>query len=728
MKKTLMIPLLLCGLVCQPADAAFTIMNDFFGGNNQRVFAIKGTTDGFVAARQSTAVEYLNDNGQLECHVLFKIKDRTWHSLGDIGAINNGQDCPLMSGIFPIKAVQPFGPDICVGGDFTDLGGVIGLSYFACYSETLGWYQPNGIGNGPNGPVNSLDGDGTHIYVGGSFTEVNNGDLSARNVVKTDGLFWYPLYTDAQQTSNGVSNSVQAVFSTTSFVVVQMGNSTLTWNSSVPEWLVRGTHNGSAAPHPDVVINGSTLTVSTKGASSVSGDPGGAVSDFNLGAEEWSEFGMSSGVNTHFGQLAYGLGPLYSTGDFTAFDADAKGLAWFNGITWEAAPMAPLLGDLNLIQPIDMQQGGNKFCLLTQGLPGDAQIYWNTQVCYDNNTWTGDNQAPISNVVQTLTNYQNRIIHGGDFVAAGDQLSSFVAKLSLSNRWKGISQLAWTGSGQGQVSQLQVYNGELYATGTFDQANGTPVQGIAKYDGSNWSPVVVGLNAYNSLMTVWDNKLIINGFYNNTQGPVLAWDGNAITEVGNFNQGGIFTDFAVYQGDLIAAHLASGTGRIYRYDGNGWQAFAGTITGVPLALAVDGNLLYVAGNFSGGCSGVDFVAADNIFVWDGAGCEALGAGVTNSGPIEEIRDMVIYGNGLFVTGRFNQAGGAPANSLAWWDGSNWHAFDQGLVDGVNEGQGNALLIKDDVLYVTGFFEQAGNTLSHHFAAINLDAIFSNGFD
>ncbi len=717
----------LMALVTTEALATFQFNNHFFGGPNQRVFSIKGTLDGFVAARQSVPVEYMNAAGQLECHVLFKKTGDDWRSLGDIGAINNGQNCPLINGgPFPIQTVEAFGPDICVGGEFTNLGGVSGLSYFACYSDSLGWYQPNGIGNGPNGPVYSIDGNGISLFLGGAFTEVDGG-TSARHVVKTDGLFWEPLYTDNQQTSDGVSGTVQAVFSTTSFLVIQMGNSTITWNPSVPEFLVRGTHNGSATPHPDVVINGSVLTVSTAGASTVSGDPGGSISDFNIGAEEWSEFGMTDGIDVDFGQLAYGLGPLYATGDFTSFDPAAKGLAWYNSSTWEAAPDAPLLGDLSTSPPIDLQQGGAQFCVLTQGLPADAELYWNTQVCYDGNQWRGDNQAPISNIIQTLGEFQNKIIHGGDFNAIGDQNSPFVGKLSAANRWKAISQLSWSGPGSGYVSHLQVYDGVLYATGLFDMANGSPVQHIAKYDGNNWSPVIAGLNGSNSHMTVWNNQLIIQGTYN-TMGPILAWDGNSISEVGNFSQGGIITDLATHQGDLVLANLASGTSRLYAYDGNSWQNFAGTLQGVINAIQSVGDHLYVGGDFSGACNTVNFVAAENIFRWDGTGCDALGTGVTNTGPIVGINDIQAYGNGVIVTGRFNQAGGQPANSLAIWNGNTWQAMDQGLVDGIDEGQGNALWMKDNTLYVTGYFEQAGAVLSHNFASINLDAVFSNGFD
>lgn len=132
-----------------------------------------------------------------------------------------------------------------------------------------------------------------------------------------------------------------------------------------------------------------------------------------------------------------------------------------------------------------------------------------------------------------------------------------------------------------------------------------------------------------------------------------------------------------------------------------------------------GNQLYVGGDFSGACNTVDFVVAENIYVWDSTNCDALGVGVN---------DIEAYGSGVIVTGHFYQAGGHDTNSLALWNGSSWQPMDQGLVDGVDEGQGNALWMKDNTLYVSGFFEQAGAVLSHNFASIDLDAVFQSGFE
>ncbi len=715
--------LVLLGCSWIPAAIGNQYLNHFGSAYVKNIGQFSGNTEGFVAAQAgSLPISYINGDGALECHLLLRKEGRSWRTTGDIN-FSGASACPLLSGVVPIRAVEAFGEDICIGGDFTHLGGVSGLSYFACYSETLGWYQPNGIGNGPDNSVYAIDVNVGTMFLGGAFTTVNAGTMSAKHVVKTGGFAWEPLYTDAQNSDNGVSQTVVTVYSTTSFLVALTGLDTMTWNAAVPEWVSRGSHNGNVSQTRDVVINGSTLTVSTPGASTAAGDFAGSVSDFSLGDQEWSEFGLTLGVDTHWGQLAYGLGPLYSTGDFTAFDPNAKGLAWYNVNTWEAAPNHEQLGDLNTARPNDMQQGGNEFCLRNGAAPSDAATFWVKVVCYDNNQWAGDNQAPLSNTIQTIASYGNKIILGGDFNVAGDVNSPLVAKLNNSFKWKAISQLAWSGSGQGHVRHLQTYAGDLYASGLFDSANGAAVLGIAKYDGTDWSEVAPGLVGDNALMTDWNNLLIIK-----SASGFMAWDGNAISSLSGTPPTGFIADMTTYQGDLVVASFNAGAGRLDRYDGISWQPFSGTVSGVIQSIEAVGDDLYVGGDFTGACNTVDFIPAENIYLWNGSTCEMLGSGVTNSSSVVAVNDIAVYGSRVFITGRFDATGGISANSLAEWSGGSWKAIGAGLLDGFNAGTGHALWVKDHVLYVAGVFEQAGDVLAHHFAAVDLDAVFSDGFE
>src|SRR5439155_15264474 len=83
---------------------------------------------------------------------------------------------------------------------------------------------------------------------------------------------------------------------------------------------------------------------------------------------------------------------------------------------------------------------------------------------------------------------------GGDFTLVGGTLANYVAK------WKGHTWSA-LGSGMGRnsygystVYALAVSGSALYAGGYFATAGGRRVNGIAKWDGSGWSPLGSGMN------------------------------------------------------------------------------------------------------------------------------------------------------------------------------------------------------------------------------------------
>jgi hypothetical protein len=563
--------------------------------------------------------------------------------------------------------------------------------------------------------------------VGGTFTQVNSASSqdSARRIVKTDGLSWTPLYSDAQETSNGVNVTVSSILPTASFIHVGSGATVTSWNSSVPEWEDRGTHNGGLSAVTDMVSFGTVVTAVTPGATLVSGHAAGSISEVVLGPNDWSETGTSLGVDVDFGQLAFGLGPLYASGDFTGVDVDAKGVAVFINNDWQAVPEAPMLGDLNTAQVLEMQQGGlSEFCMLTQAAPADAEIYWRETVCYDGVSWSGVKNAPIygaSGGVGDITKFQGQIIVGGDFQFIGDQRSNYVAMLNDQNRWQAMSQLSWSSSGIPYVRHLQEYDGFLYATGIFDNANGEAANQIAKWDGTNWSSAIPGFFATsNSPMIVWNNKLVVSGFYNGIN-SVITWDGSTIEKLD-----GLFgaSYFEVYQGDLIAN---GGTG-VVKYNNNGtWSDLVSNIS-VVSALKVDGNDLYVGGIFTGACNGGLFVSAKNIMRWDGAACHALGAGLNDtSSSSDSVDEMTMYEGNLVVVGRFDTAGTTAVNNLAYWDGLDWNPVGQGLIDASGQ---QSLYLDGNHLYLYGGFAQAGDALVGGFAKVELvlDRVFKNGFE
>lgn len=209
----------------------------------------------------------------------------------------------------------------------------------------------------------------------------------------------------------------------------------------------------------------------------------------------------------------------------------------------------------------------------------------------------------------------------------------------------------------------------IYAGGHITGAGGLPASGIARWDGSTWSPLgpapgfgqSPGVNSggYVLAMTVFDDD---------GPGPHPA----ALYIGGNF----------LSAGGVPAACVA-------RWDGVQWSSVGGGISSQISAMAVydeDGPgpmlpALFVAGviDHAGG------VAVANIARWDGSHWSGVGGGLSNASP-NDVKALFVFdedgpGPGapcLFAAGRFEQAGNIAASGVARWDGTSWSAMGGGL--------------------------------------------------
>lgn len=138
--------------------------------------------------------------------------------------------------------------------------------------------------------------------------------------------------------------------------------------------------------------------------------------------------------------------------------------------------------------------------------------------------------------------------------------------------------------------------------------------------------------------------------------------------------------------------------------------YAGDFDGPVTALAEWKGDLYAGGDFTraGG------VPASCLARWDGETWSEVGGGIVPRFPFLAITDMVVFddgqGDALFVAGRFVEAGGQPAWSIARWDGSTWSDLNGGCA-GSTFSSVDELCVFDDgngpALYAGGVFEVMG---------------------
>jgi len=96
------------------------------------------------------------------------------------------------------------------------------------------------------------------------------------------------------------------------------------------------------------------------------------------------------------------------------------------------------------------------------------------------------------------------VVIAGQFTAAGDTLASGIATWDGTN-WQ---PLGGTSSSPPSISALAVYQGQLYAGGSFADNGGIPVSCIARWNGAAWEPLGDGLSGGTAKMraVAWQQR------------------------------------------------------------------------------------------------------------------------------------------------------------------------------------------------------------------------------
>jgi hypothetical protein len=279
------------------------------------------------------------------------------------------------------------------------------------------------------------------------------------------------------------------------------------------------------------------------------------------------------------------------------------------------------------------------------------------------------------------------------------------------------AQQSWQPFGGGtnlEVFALTVYNGDLIVGGIFDTAGTVRARRIARWNGTNWSPLgngtgggLIGLGIVRCL-TVYNGDLIAGGYFDSA-GAVFArgiarWNGTAWSSIGNMGGVNPYVEaLSVYNSELIAGGTFSTAGGvpatgIARWNGSVWQSLGSGIyppdsSGV-YSLAVYNSQLVAGGDFQqAGGVGTSFIGRWNGSVWF-----ALGTGIQGV----QVKTLAVQGSQLIAAGSFYQAGSVAANNIARWNGTTWAT----LTTGTN-GDVYALQTIGTNLYVGGLFSFAG---------------------
>ena len=237
----------------------------------------------------------------------------------------------------------------------------------------------------------------------------------------------------------------------------------------------------------------------------------------------------------------------------------------------------------------------------------------------------------------------------------------------------------------------------LYAGGFFTTAGGVPASHIAKWDGSTWSPVGLGIGGVVNAMTVFDDgtgpALYVAGAFVTAGGAfadhIAKWDGSSWSQLG-LGLNGIVNTLTTYDDGSGPSLIAGGSFKtaggvaapfIAKWNGSSWGPLSLGISGNVNTLAVyddgTGPVLYAGGDFTTlDGSFANFIAQWNGFIWIN-----VGGGVSSG----RVMSLVVFDDGtgpaLFAGGGFTFAGSISARSVAKWDGSTWSSLEFGVGGG-----------------------------------------------
>jgi hypothetical protein len=629
------------------------------------------------------------------------------------------------------------GAALFAGGAFTSIGGT-SASRIARWNGST-W---SALGVGVAGRVDSLaafdDGSGPELYA--AVTTLGTPPMSS--VVRWDGASWSAVGSafagsiaalEAFDEGSGSRLFAGGLFSSAGGTAA---SNVARWDGA--SWTAVGSGTDDEVSALKVFDDGSGAALYVGGGFDVAGGVA-ASSIARWDGTSWSALGNGAASPSAIvvGMTVFddGGGPaLFVGGGF----ASLGGVAASAVAKWDGSSWSPLGSGISG-SVIDMEafsDGSGQALYLVGEFTRAGGVFTDRIARWDGANWSAlglGTNGQIDALCASDVGGAVALYAAGHFDSAGSASAAGIA------RWDGG---AWSQVGGGfPFGGVQALLGfasggtnALYAGGAFSSAGGVVAQGIARFDGATWSAVaggVAGAGAEVQALAVFDDglgpALFAGGSFTSAGGVAAAsiarWNGTGWSALGGGITGGsarvealaVFDDgsgSALYAAGSFTAAGGLPTGSIAKWDGATWSP----IPGIPLgftALAVfdngAGSALYAGGIFTS----VGGVAARSIARWDGAQWSPLGAGVEGS-----VESLVVFDEGvgprLYVGGSFTQAGGVQSRRVARWDGAGWSALGSGIAALLPNGVTvRALAVFDDGtdgapdLYAGGSFSSAG---------------------
>jgi hypothetical protein len=600
----------------------------------------------------------------------------------------------------PVYAVVAYYAQICIGGDFHQVGSLA--------AENVACWDPNSsawsaLGGGISGPVHAIArGPDGKLYVGGKFNQA--GGVSAQNVAR-----WNDATDQWEAVGAGTSGPVYALATAAGFVYAgghfgQAGsapaNNVARWNTTAQSWsaLASGQNNGvSGIVHAlatrtatfdshDVLVGGAF-----SGIGGVSNVNAHNIAQWNSSTQAWME--VNGSVSGPIYALRFCGGSLFVGGQFS----QAGPIAAFNVAAWDPVTTtwsALGQGTSNTVEAIDCIANrvyvGGRFSQ-AGSVAANHVARWNTTA----QSWSAlgsGTSGPVFGLQIRQGPPSNDVYVGGSFASAGGIPSRHFGRYTGDADQSNPEDANWDRdlclSGPNDaVSAIASSGASLYYGGSFTQAGGLSANHIARYDSADgtWSAIGTGVNGTVDVIAVSGDDVYVGGDFSEAGGVAAAniahWNSasGVWSALGSGTSGRVHAIAFSGGGLVVGGDFTTAGGvtvnNIARWE-PGTQSWSPLGTGVWIgmnapvnALAVSGSDVYAGGSFTY----AQDVRASYVARWDGVVWSALGSGLNN-----HVHALAMQAGELYVGGSFSTAGGSPAYSVARWDGTAWHAMP-GLV-------------------------------------------------
>jgi hypothetical protein len=554
----------------------------WLGSNQGRVNALVVGSDGlYIAGLFSNAGNLVTEN-------MVRWDGTGWHALGP----GFDQICPPVCILDEVMALAVRGNDVFVGGRFATVAGITvnniarwnGSNWFALgtgasatsgtagiYALTIDanavfaggyfthiggvaashvgrWDGANwsalGTGVSSFGQVSALAILSGELYAGGSFFAA--GGASASSLARWNGTAWRNLANANANFTPYMGVGVRALAASANDLIIAgdfddpgviSGSHIIRWNGTAFSSVGDGQGNG---------INGQVFALASDGTGFYVGgrfSRAGAVRAKSVArwtGSGWMALGNDSqnGVQGEVRALAKLGGQVYIGGDYIRYIGAQSftDLMRWDGSIW-SAPGAGVSNpenfgvEVNALTAIgsNLYVGGN--FPVAGGIPAKAIARW------DGSNWSAiDNGVyfsfggSASARVYAIGQGAVDVIAGGSFDRANLVTANGIAAFDGA-QWRsfGINASNGVSGSFPAVLALAASAADIYAGGNFGLAGGMTVNGIARWNGSAWFPIVsgatVGMNNTVAAMAAIGSDLFVGGYFTlagQTSAPHLA--------------------------------------------------------------------------------------------------------------------------------------------------------------------------------------------------------------